>query len=229
MTDQQHALIRPSVADGWCCDQYDCPLCSLATAAMIRGGHLLRALEPSPPSQDQGGLDDSEPDEDDVREQVRQAVAANQAENDAAAQHAAPACGSAGHARDCSLATESVSDTGHGAIAAWWPWSGPRLAFGFESNALDAQQCGDNCYGLAWASPLLAAFEDGNLSSCAHQVGQAFSQNSSPSLEHSRGGVAVIIRLTCEISAVSHLIQAVIGLASALQRPASGQEVVEAR
>ena len=56
---------------------------------MIRGAVGYTDTELSQPSHDQGGHDGAEPDEDSTGEQIRQAVAANQAEND---QLIHPAC-----------------------------------------------------------------------------------------------------------------------------------------
>ena len=79
-SDRQHALIHhQSLTDGAVVNMI------VPSEADDRGDEQggSTSTDPPPPSQDQGGFDGHEPDEDDVREQIRQAVAANQAENNA--------------------------------------------------------------------------------------------------------------------------------------------------
>ena len=170
-SDQQHALINHrSLTDGAVINMI------VPSETDDRGNEQggSTSADPSPPSQDQGGFDDHEPDEDDVREQVRQAVAANQAENDALL--------STLRQRVEALDTPATAPSRlnpfqtPGTVRLQPGGRGPGRGMLLDLNHTPSthSSVASTAMGPPGASPLLAAFEDGNLSSCAHQVGQAF-------------------------------------------------------
>jgi hypothetical protein len=201
-SDQQHALIHhQSLTDGAVVNMV------VPSEADDRGNEQggSTSTDPPPPSQDQGGFDGHEPDEDDVREQILQAVAANQAENDAL----------------LSTLRQRVEalDTPVTAPSRLNPFQTPgtvRLQPGGRGpgrgTLLDLNQTpsthssmASTTMGPPGASPLLAAFEDGNLSSCAHQVGHALQPEQQSQPGALTGGVSAISRLTLAVTGLALL------------------------
>ena len=145
-------------------------------------------VQPSQPSQDQGGHDGGETDEDNVGERVRQAVAANQAENNVLLSTLRQRVAALEMPPPPAVQLNPFQTPGTVRLQPGGRGCGRGRLFDLNQTPSTHSSAATTAIGSPGASPLLAAYEDGNLSSCVHQVEQAFQPEQQPQLGALTGG-----------------------------------------